>query len=78
VRLHGDKLKTILNDNEEADRLEGEQPTIYNILRVQKRRADRTTRSIKDEQGRIMTSPSDSTYIYDIPTKQIRYIISGR
>jgi len=56
VRLHSDKLKRILIDNEEADRLEGEQPTIYNILRMQKIRADKNIRSIKDEQGRIMTS----------------------
>jgi hypothetical protein len=63
VILHSNKLKTILID-EEADRLGGEQPTIYNILRMQHRSADRTIRSIKDEQGRIMTSPSDIAHTF--------------
>jgi len=66
VRLHSDKLKTFLLDNQEADKREGEQPTIYNILRMQQRRADRTIRSIKDEQGRIMTSPSDIAHTFTI------------
>ena len=64
VSLHSDKLKTILIDNQEADRLEVEQPTICNILRMQQRRADRTIRGIKGEHGRIMTSLSNISHTF--------------
>jgi len=46
---------------------------------MQQRGADRTIRSIKDDQGRIMKSPGDTANTFTtFLRKQIRHIRSGR
>jgi hypothetical protein len=39
VGLHNSRLQTILNDNSNAEKPDGVQPTIYHILKTKRRRA---------------------------------------
>ena len=48
VRLHPRKLQKILDDNNDADRSDGDQPTIYHIFQTKRRRAERTIYSLRD------------------------------
>lgn len=57
VKLHSDRLKKVLIDTNENDRVEGEKPTLYHILQKQKRCTARTIRSIRDDYGHIQISP---------------------
>jgi hypothetical protein len=50
VKLHNDKLKAVMIDNEN-DRLKGEEPTLFHILEVNKRRTARTIQSVQDSHG---------------------------
>ena len=34
VKLHTDKLNTVLLDNDENDRLDGEEPTLFHVLKM--------------------------------------------
>ena len=57
VRLQSVRLQKILLDNDDADRLEGETPTLYNVLQMKRRRNERTTTGLLDEDGRWQTTP---------------------
>ena len=46
VRLHNRRLQKILEDNKEADRSDGDQPTIYHIFQTKRRRAERAVYSL--------------------------------
>lgn len=50
MKLHNDKLKTVMTDNEN-DKLKGEEPTLFHILGVNKRRTARTIQSVQDSHG---------------------------
>jgi hypothetical protein len=57
VRLQNTKLQRIINDNNQAERIEGEQPTTYNVLQVKKRREERTIYALEDTEGAMQTTP---------------------
>ena len=48
VRLHSRRLQKILDDNNDADRQDGDQPTIYHILQTNRWRAERTIYCLRD------------------------------
>jgi hypothetical protein len=56
VKLH-DRLITVVLDNKENDRLDGEEPTLFHILKMEKRRTARTTQSVQDAHGNTHESP---------------------
>ena len=47
VKLHTDRLNTVLLDNEEGDRIYGEEPTLFHELKMQKRRTARTIQKVQ-------------------------------
>jgi hypothetical protein len=58
VRLQSSRLQTILNDNSDAGIPDGEQPTIYHILKTKRRRAERTIYRLRDANVQLQTTPS--------------------
>ena len=58
VRLHSRRPQTVLDDNNDADRPDGDQPTIYHILQKKRRRVERTIYSLRDGTGQMHTTPS--------------------
>jgi len=58
LRLHSVRLQTNLMHKNDADRIGGEQPTLYNILQMQRRRTDLTIRCLRNKHGHIQTTPS--------------------
>jgi hypothetical protein len=42
VRLHSVRLQKVLINSKDTDRIEGENPTLYNVLQMQKRREEKT------------------------------------
>jgi hypothetical protein len=61
VKLHSIRLKTSPLNTEEAGRLVGEQPTLFHLIQMRKRRTARTVRSECDSNGFIQTSPKEIT-----------------
>jgi hypothetical protein len=57
VKLHSTRLQTSFLDTTEADQLAAEQPTLFQLIQMQKRRTARTVRSVRDDIGFIQTSP---------------------
>ena len=55
VKLHSQQIKSSLLDNSEADKFEGEQPTLYHPIKMQYRHTAKTIRSARDEDGLIHT-----------------------
>ena len=58
MRLHSRRLQKILDDNNDADRPDGDQPTIYHIFQTKRRRAERTIYSLRDGTEQMHTTPS--------------------
>jgi len=58
VRLHSRRLQKILDDNNDADRPDGDQSTIYHILQTKRRRAEWTIYCLRDGTGQMHTTPS--------------------
>ena len=56
VRLNAQKREKLLLDTQPKDRMEGEKTSLYQILRINKRRAAREIATIQDEQGRIQNT----------------------
>jgi hypothetical protein len=57
VRLHKIRLNQLLIDNNTAERIEGEQPTMYNVLNMRRRRNKRTITALRDQDGITQTTP---------------------
>ena len=57
VRLHSRRLHKILDDNNDADRPDGDQPTIYRSFQTKRRRAERTVYCLRDGTGQMNTAP---------------------
>ena len=57
VRLHDIRLNQLLIDNNAAERFEGEQPTMYNVLQMRRRRNERTITALRDQEGITQTTP---------------------
>jgi hypothetical protein len=51
VRLYSRRLQKILDDNNDADRPDGDQPTLYHIFQTKRRRAERTIYFLRDGTG---------------------------
>jgi hypothetical protein len=58
TRLHHAELRRILLDNCEQDALEGEEPSIYHILKARKRQVARMVTKIMDNNGIEHTTPT--------------------
>ena len=58
TRLHHAELRRILLDNGEQDVLEGEEPSIYHILKARKRQVARMVTKIMDNNGIEHTTPT--------------------
>jgi hypothetical protein len=57
VRLHRVRLQKLLIDSNDDDRIEGENPTLHNVLQMQKRREERTIYGLRDTDGVLQTKP---------------------
>ena len=51
VRLHAERRKKALLDIHDHDILEGEEPTLFQVLRITRRREARGIQQVKDKQG---------------------------
>ena len=58
MNLQHRKLQAIFLDNDQADRIEGEAPTLYNVLQMKRRRDQRTITALQDSGGDIQTTPA--------------------
>jgi hypothetical protein len=58
VLLHSRRLQKIFDDNNDADRPDGYQPTMYHIFQTKRRRAERTVYSSRDGTGQMHRTPS--------------------
>jgi hypothetical protein len=56
VRHHNIRLNQLLIDNNIAERIEGEQPTMYNVLLMRRRRNERTITALRDQDGITQTT----------------------
>ena len=57
VKLHVDRLQTMLLDTDDKDRMDSEEPTLYHVLKMQKRRTARTIRKVQDSLGQTHETP---------------------
>jgi hypothetical protein len=57
VRLHNIRLNQLPIDNNTAERIEGEQPTMYNILKMRRKRNEPTITALRDQDGITQTTP---------------------
>jgi hypothetical protein len=57
VQLYIARLQQILADNNAAERIEGEQPTLYNVLQMRRRRNVRIIIALRDPEGITKTTP---------------------
>jgi hypothetical protein len=57
IRLNNHNNKRILLDNHDRDVMEGEDPSIFHIIRMMKRKDTRTITSIQDQNGITHTTP---------------------
>ena len=57
INLHCVPLQKILCNTNENNKQPNEQPTLFHVLRLQKRRSTRVIRHIQDETGQIHNSP---------------------
>jgi len=67
VKLHSQRLQTLLLNNAEAEKFEGEQPTFYHLIRMQKQRAARAIKSVRNGNGLIQTSPRSIALAFTTP-----------
>jgi hypothetical protein len=79
VRLHGDRLQTILNDNSDEERPDGEEPTIHHILKTKRRSAEQTICRLKDANGQLKAATSavaqTLTFLRDNCHNRSRYLL---
>ena len=59
VRLHVERANKALLDTGEHDLLEGEEPTLYQVLRILKRRECRDIRQLTDTHGNLLSTFQD-------------------
>jgi hypothetical protein len=57
IRLNNYNNKRVLVDNHDRDMMEGEDPSIFHIIRTMKRKDTRTITSIQDQNGITHTPP---------------------
>jgi hypothetical protein len=71
VRLHAMRMEKVLLDNTADDKMDGEEPTFFHILKIVKRRESRAVHHVQDQQGNIVTRHSDvlNTFVTHIRRK---------
>jgi hypothetical protein len=57
VKLQHQKLQAMTLDTDQADKIEGETSSLYNVLQMKRRREDRTITALQKEGGEIQTTP---------------------
>ena len=58
VKLQHRKLQAVFLDTDQADRIEGETPSLYNVLQMKRRREERTITALQEGGGEIQTTPA--------------------
>jgi hypothetical protein len=58
VKLEHRKLQAMILDTDQADRINGETPSLYNVLQMKRRREERTITALREEGGEIQTTPA--------------------
>ena len=51
-------------DKGENDRIQGEEPSLQNLLKVRKRQEERTVHRVYDTDGSLKTSPADILRVF--------------
>jgi hypothetical protein len=59
VCLQHRNLQKKLLDSDEADRVEGESPSLYTVLRMKRRREERSIPALHDDGGVLQTTPGE-------------------
>jgi len=59
VRLHAERANKTLLDTKEQDLLEGEEPSLFQVLRILKQRESRNIRQVTDEHGNTLSTFRD-------------------
>jgi hypothetical protein len=58
VKLKHQKLQAITLDTDQADKIEGETPSLYNVLQTKRRREKITVTALQEEGGDKQTTPA--------------------
>ena len=58
VKLHVDRQKTVLLDTDVKDRIDSEERTLYNVLKMQERRTARKIQKVLESLGHIHETPA--------------------
>jgi len=56
IRLNSKHRQNLLIDTEEQDRLQGENPSLYHVIKCRKRKLTRTIQQIRDDNGTAHTA----------------------
>jgi hypothetical protein len=64
ILLHARRREKLMLDTEAEDKMEGEEPTLFHILKQHKRREAREIRMVKGPQGNTYTLPQDIQNIF--------------
>ena len=64
IRLHNARMQSVMLDTEEADRMVGENPTLFQVLGRQKRRTAHVVQLVQDEDGHTHISPKDILHAF--------------
>ena len=64
VRLQARKTEPLQLDVNERDMVEGEEPSLYHLIKASKRREARTIRRIQDQGGRTTDDPQEIERIF--------------
>ena len=59
VRLHAERNTRILLDTTAHDSMEDEEPSLYHVLKMLRRRETRTIQQVQDSQGHNITKPKE-------------------
>jgi hypothetical protein len=61
VRLHATRHKKIFLDTHDYDVIDGEEPSLFHVLKTLRRRSARNISQVQDSHGHICTEPQDIT-----------------
>jgi hypothetical protein len=64
VRLQARRTEHLLLDTSERDRIDGEETTLYQVLKAKKIREARIIQRTQNQQGRITEEPTEIAYIF--------------
>jgi hypothetical protein len=69
VHLHAIRLDKAMLDNDNKDILEGEEPSLFHIIKMAKRRETREMRHVQDQNGNIVTKDILITFLTHLRQK---------